>query len=593
MSKRKKIQKPAPSMEPPRGVWKSLVHFILFLPYFIGLLVLGFIKGIIFAPIICAILTIGNSAIVIGLWPAHVVWSYFSILSAKRLGIIMKVVACILCTPVLVFWPVAMIVGSILGGLAFGFLGPMFGTFKAVGEGKTDQFRHCIIDGTWDTVEKSFMFVRDLFDVCFHSFFSMMDELRKQGLPDAKIEIRVVYCPVSILLGIVGVLVDFPVITVIAALKSPYMLFKGWHRLFQDCVGREGPFLETICVPFAGLAILLWPLAVAGAVLCSMVSGIFLGLYAAVIVYQESSFYLGLCYIISALSIFDEYTNDVLDLPEGSCFPKPRYRRNPGLSTSSSFSRAGSFKKQPSRSGSIRAPMIELKPLEVLDSFFLECRRQGEFLALEGLITAKEIEDAKSAKESGTVISIGLPAYCLYQSLLRSAKANTSGLLLADNATEITILNRPKDTVYDWFLNPLLVMKDQIKAQNLTEAEEDYLGKLVLLSGDAEKLKNSNIGTPPESELRRAELEAVARRLQGITKSISRYPTYRRRFENTMKAISEELDRRNGSTRGPQPQTVTRSKSTFGRIFSSQKSFRNKTSNRGVRQEDDRDVNIV
>lgn len=81
-----------------------------------------------------------------------------------------------------------------------------------------------------------------------------------------------------------------------------------------------------------------------------------------------------------------------------------------------------------------------------------------------------------------------------------------------DNVTEITSANRPKDTFYDWFLNPLLVIKDQIKAQNLTELEEDYLGKLVLLSGDAEKLKNSNIGPPPESELRRAELDALARR---------------------------------------------------------------------------------
>ncbi|KAI3512385.1 hypothetical protein L1887_19700 [Cichorium endivia] len=43
------------------------------------------------------------------------------------------------------FWPVAIIIGSILGGLAFGFLGPMFGTFKAVGEGKTNQFRNSII----------------------------------------------------------------------------------------------------------------------------------------------------------------------------------------------------------------------------------------------------------------------------------------------------------------------------------------------------------------------------------------------------------------------------------------------------------------
>ena len=97
---------------------------------------------------------------------------------------------------------------------------------------------------------------------------------------------RVVYVPVAILVGLLGFIVDFPVITVLAAMKSPYMLLKGWHRLFHDCIGREGPFLESICVPFAGLAILLWPFAVAGALLGSMLASIFLGFYAAVVAYQ-------------------------------------------------------------------------------------------------------------------------------------------------------------------------------------------------------------------------------------------------------------------------------------------------------------------
>nr|XP_043617328.1 uncharacterized membrane protein At3g27390 [Erigeron canadensis] len=571
-------------MEPPSGVWKSLVQFFIFLPYFMGLLALGFIKGIIFAPLICIIMTIGNSVVALSLFPAHIVWAYFCVLSAKRLGPVMKVVVCILFTPVLVFWPFGIILGSFLGGLAYGFLGPMFGTFKAVGEGKTDQFYHCIVDGTKDTVQWSFTFIRDLKDVCFHSFFSVMNDLRKQGMPERKIEIRVVYLPVAIVIGLLGVLVDFPVITVIAILKSPYMLFKGWHRLFQDCVGREGPFLETICVPFAGLAILLWPLAVVGAMLASMLSGVFLGLYAAVIVYQESSFYLGLCYTVAALSIYDEYSNDVLDMPEGSCFPMVKYRRNPGLSTSSSFSRAGSIKRAPSRSGSIRTPMIELKPLELFDNFFQECRRHGELLVLQGLISLNDIHDPQS---------VSLPAYCLYQALLRSAKANSPGLIMSDGGTEITSANRPKDTFYDWFLNPLLVMKDQVKAQHLTESEEDFLGKLILTGGDVQKLKNMNIGPPPESELRRAELDGLARRLQGITKSISRYPTYRRRYEGVMKALYEDLDKKNGDGSYRGPQTVPRSKSTFGRIFSTQRSFKNKTNNQVVRQDNARDVEIV
>lgn len=83
---------------------------------------------------------------------------------------------------------------------------------------------------------------------------------------------------------------------------------------------------------------------------------------------------------------------------------------------------------------------------------------------------------------------------------------------VADEVTEITSTNRPKDAVFDWFLNPLLILKDQIKAENLSEAEEDYFSKLVLLGGDPVRLKNSNIGSPPESERKRAELDALARR---------------------------------------------------------------------------------
>lgn len=37
---------------------------------------------------------------------------------------------------------------------------------------------------------------------------------------------------------------------------------------------------------------------------------------------QESSFLLGLQYIVAALSLYDEYSNDVLDMPEGTCFPR-------------------------------------------------------------------------------------------------------------------------------------------------------------------------------------------------------------------------------------------------------------------------------
>lgn len=97
---------------------------------------------------------------------------------------------------------------------------------------------------------------------------------------------RILHLPGAIVAGVLGLLIDVPVISILALFKSPFMLFKGWHRLLHDMIGREGPFLETICVPFAGLAILLWPLAVVGAVMGSMVSSVFLGAFAGVVAYQ-------------------------------------------------------------------------------------------------------------------------------------------------------------------------------------------------------------------------------------------------------------------------------------------------------------------
>ncbi|KAF3536526.1 hypothetical protein Bca4012_052402 [Brassica carinata] len=365
------------------------------------------------------------------------------------------------------------------------------------------------------------------------------------------------------------------------------MLFKGWHRLFHDLIGREGPFLETMCVPIAGLAILLWPLAVAGAVLGSAVSSIFLGAYAGVVSYQESSFYYGLCFVVASVSIYDEYSTDILDMNEGSCFPRPKYRKNEAEPTpfSGPIPRQGSIKNMSStRVGSVRVPMIDVKPLDLLDGLFVECRKFGDVLASKGLINSKDIEDARSSNGS-QVISVGLPAYGFLYEILRSVKANTSGLLLSDGVTELTTKNRPKDAFFDWFLNPFLILKEQMKATNLTDEEEEYLGRLVLLYGDSERLKNSyaDSSSPLLTERKRAELDAFARRIQGLTKTVSRYPTYRRHFVELVKKLSDDLevqDRDGSETIREAPGPVK----IFSRIFS-HRSFRRKESINGSDQE--------
>ncbi|MED6181214.1 hypothetical protein PIB30_017410 [Stylosanthes scabra] len=566
-------------MEPPKGIWASLWSFICFLPYFIGLMLLGTIKGFFLCPLICLIMAVGNSALILGLWPAHCIWTYYCVARTTQLGPTLKIVTCTGVLPVLlVLWPAVGIVGSIVGGAAYGFLWPIFATLKAVEEGKEDKLYHCFTDGTWSTVSKTFDIVKDVKNLCFHSYFDVMDDLRLEGPPNDKYyEIRLHYLLGAVIAAVLGIIVDTPAVSFIAICKGPYMLFKGWNRLFHDLLGREGPFLETICVPFAGLAILLWPLAVIGAILASIITSVFLGAYAGVVTYQESIFF-GLRYIIAALSLYDEYSNDMLGMPEGSCFPRPQYRKKSKISRtfshSDSLSKLNRLQKPPSRTFSLRDNIVELKPLELFDGLFKDCYNEAESLVSEELITRDDIEAAKSGKGS-RVISIGLPAYCLLQVLLRSAKADSQGLLLSDG-TELTGTNKPQAKIFEWLINPLLIIKEQIKAEDLSVSEEDYLGKLVLLNGHPDRIENSTIAAP-ESDLKRAELDALARRLQGITKYMTRLPTFKRRFDDLVKTLSHELAERHGGG-GASTTTITRSKSAFARIMS-MKSSKEKRSN--------------
>ncbi|KAF6165413.1 hypothetical protein GIB67_018857 [Kingdonia uniflora] len=212
---------------------------------------------------------------------------HYKVIYLFLLMFFLKLVLCICVSSLLIAWPAIGIVGSVLGGVAYGFLAPLIATFKAVEEGKTNMFFNCLFDGTLCAIRGSCTVVRDFMDVCFYSYFSVMDDLRIQEPQNGKpYDIRLLHLPGAIVDGILGVMVDFVVITCMAVFKSPYMLIRGWHQLFHDLIGREGPFLETICVPFAGLAILLWPVIVVGAVLCSMVSSIFLGAFAGVVAYQ-------------------------------------------------------------------------------------------------------------------------------------------------------------------------------------------------------------------------------------------------------------------------------------------------------------------
>ncbi|PVH48022.1 hypothetical protein PAHAL_4G222200 [Panicum hallii] len=318
-------------------------------------------------------------------------------------------------------------------------------TFEAVGEGVTDKLAHCFMDGTASTIAGACTVVRDVTDFCFHSYFSFMDDLiEKMGEDETPLDIKLSYLPRSALVAFVAVPVDVLMISAVALWKSPCMLLKGWQRLCEDLVGREGPFLETVCVPFAGLAIILWPLAVIGGVIASFFSSFLFGFRAGLIAYQEASFQMGLAYMISAVAIFDEYTNDLLYLREGSCLPRPKYRKEDiqqcetgqnkeryNITTEPAARQHGHHKHRRAlqRSKTFMQTIQRLRPIQIWDWFFRSCELNGRILLSEGLITAEDMEEYIT-KGKGKKLSIKLPAWCILQCLLRSAKSDSHGLLI-------------------------------------------------------------------------------------------------------------------------------------------------------------------
>lgn len=298
----------------------SVVYLIL---AFCSALFLGALKGFLVGPIAALILIIGNIGAILGLFPAHLVWTVYTFVKIKTLDATLKV-AILLALPVLFgIWLGLSIAGSVLVGVGYGFFTPWVSTFEAFRHGnEAKKFLHSfVVDGTWGTIKGSCTVVRDFADLCYHSYPIYLKELREAPVSNEVLTLRLIHVPACVIVGLMGLIVEIPLYTSIAIVKSPYMLFKGWFRLGQDLISREGPFIETACIPVAGLTILMWPIVVIGSVILAIFSSFFVGLYAAVIVYQERSFRRGIAYVIAMVAEFDEYTNDWLYLREGTIFP--------------------------------------------------------------------------------------------------------------------------------------------------------------------------------------------------------------------------------------------------------------------------------
>ncbi|CAN8276466.1 unnamed protein product [Cochlearia groenlandica] len=534
----------------------NISHVIL---AFCSAFFLGALKGLIVGPIAGLTLITGNVIVILVLFPAHITWTIYAISKTNRFDIPLKLAILVALPALFGIWLGLSISISVLVGVGYGFFTPWISAFEAFRQNTNElnKFFHCLVDGTWGTIKGSCTVVTDFADICYHSYPLYLKELRESPISNELQTLRLIHVPGCILVGIIGLIIDIPLLTAIAVIKSPYLLLKGWYRLGQDAINREGPFLEIACIPFAGLTILLWPIIVIGFVLMTVFASIFVGLYGAVVVVQERSFRRGMSYVIAIVGEFDEYTNDLLYLREGTIFPKPSYRMR-----KVSFSSEVSVIVHPSEiskvnssvsvevpamtvpslvhSVSVRGAIQEVRMVQIWEHMMGWFEMQGKELLDAGVITLTDLYDSLKSRHGNesSVINIGLPSYGLLHTLLGSIKAGAHGVLLLDGS-EVTHLNRPQDKFLDWFFNPIMVLKDQIRVIKLGENEVKYLEK-VLLFGDHDQQRMDawdNRDNSPQENLRTAQIQGISRRMMGMVRSISKLPTYRRRFRQVVKSL--------------------------------------------------------
>ncbi|XP_051140895.1 uncharacterized membrane protein At3g27390 [Andrographis paniculata] len=517
----------------------------------------GVLKSLVIGPIAALLLIFGNSGVILGLFPAHVVWTVYTLIKTNRFDAPLKVAILLGLPALFAFWLGLSIAGSVLVGIGYGFFTPLISSFEAFRQDdEYMKFYHCIVDGTLGTVKGSCTVVRDFADLCYHSYPSYLKELRHNPPSNELQTLRFIHVPACIAVGLMGLIVEIPLYTAIALVKGPYMLFRGWHRLLQDLISREGPFLETACIPVAGLAILMWPLVVIGSIVMAIFTGFFIGLYGSVVVYQERSFRRGVAYVIAMVAEFDEYTNDLLYLREGSVLPKPRYRkRKPSNSSELSVKRTQSVHDRlgsvfPGASGilvpsltssrSVREVIKEVKLVQIWESTMKSSEVRGKDLLDAGVLVTSDLCDWLKAKRSSDayIMDIGLVCYSFMHTLLDSIKAGSNGMILHDG-TEVNHMNRPQDKLTDWFFQPALVMKEQIRVLKLEDGEIRYLEKLLLFGSLKDRAKAWDNGSfVPNDALRAAQIEGIARRMIGMCRSLSKFPTYRRKFRQVVKDLA-------------------------------------------------------
>jgi len=129
------------------------------------------------------------------------------------------------------------------------------------------------------------------------------------------------------------------------------------------------------------------------------------------------------------------------------------------------------------------------------------------------VITSADLLEWLKAKNSheAPIVGVGLASYSFLHTLAASIKAG-DGILLLDDVV-ITHDNRPQDRLIDWFFQPVMVLKEQIRILQLGEGEMHYLEKIVLFGSNSQRMEAWENGCAiPRDPVRAAQIQGISRR---------------------------------------------------------------------------------
>ena len=183
----------------------------------------------------------------------------------------------------------------------------------------------------------------------------------------------------------------------------------------------------------------------------------------------------------------------------------------------------------------IRSRLVALD--EVWTSFFNSAQSASEDAIAKGWVT----RDDFAAYEAS--LFVGVPSLVAMDALVRSKDAR--GIILMDGVTEITEENRPRGYIADRVFTPMLELRSALALLDLSEDELAAAKRHAATCGaQAYSQPDPGAETPEEgvpgatADDRHTQIMRVLAGVQSIAIEVSRQPTFRRRFNGVMGAVS-------------------------------------------------------